>query len=124
MSDENQLYPKLSETAQAEAQALIEQFKAQMLRVCEETLSTLYTDVAVWIESDSWGNFRNQVVAGMKGYGEPKIREAYDFVKIRQAILKEHRADIIEDLNQDMVQEIAALKKRIEYLEEARRGWR
>lgn len=118
--NEPTIYPTLPESAQAEVQALIDTFKETMRRACEATLSTLYTDVALWIESDAWGNFRNSVVSGMSAYGDPKIRESYDFVKIRQAILVEHRAEIIEDLNQDMVKEIERLKSHIQWLEEAR----
>jgi hypothetical protein len=115
------LYPELSEEAAKQAQELLEDFKKKMLAVCEETLSALYTDVSAYIESDQWTNFRNEILTGMCNYNNRKIQGEYDFKKIRQSILASHREEIISDLNQDMLSEIAALKKEIEQLYEMRR---
>jgi len=127
VSDENKeypLYPALSEAAAEEAQQLMDGFKVKLKSLCEEVLGDLYAGISMYIESDHWQNYRNEIMDGMCDYGNRKVQGAHDFKRIRQAILKEHRADIIEDLNQDMVQEIAALKKQIEYMEESRRGYR
>lgn len=114
MSTEYPLFPELSEEGKQEAQALLNSFRTAMLKVCEEALSTLYTDVAIYIETDSWTNFRNQLLSGLQNYGNRKVQAEYDFKTIRQAILKEHRSDIISDLNEDMVSEIESLKKELE----------
>jgi len=114
MSKEYPLFPELSEEAKQEAQSLFDSFRVAMTKICEETLSRLYTDVAIYIESDSWTNFRNELLDGLQDYGNRKIQAEYDFKRIRQAILKEHKEDIIHDINQDMVAEIESLKKELE----------
>lgn len=121
MSEEYPLYPTLSELGQQEAQALIDQFKAQMKKVCEDTLSELYTDVACYIESDSWTNYRNQLISGFQNYDNRKVQGQHDFAKIRKAIYEEFRAELIPDLNQDLLSEIESLKLTIKYMEESRR---
>lgn len=120
-NEEYPLYPTLPEAAKEDAQKIIDQFKAQMVKVAEDAIGNLYTDVSMYVESDHWQNYRNQILDGMCNYGNRKIQGEHDFARIRKAILKEHREEIITDLNQDMVKEIAALKEHIKWLEEARR---
>lgn len=122
-STEFPLFPELPEAAKEEAQELVDKFKLALEKAAKDVLSTLYTDVAVHIESDSWTNFRNELMEGFKNYDNRKIQSEYDFKEIRQAILKEHRADIINDLNQDLVKENEDLKKRVEQLEQDRRDY-
>lgn len=112
------LYPELKEPAQVEAQALVDKFKAQLQKSAEEVIADLYCDVAVHIESDSWTNFRNEIMAGFKNYDNRKIQGAYEFSEIRAEIFKEFRSDIISDLNQDLLKENEDLKKQIEQLRE------
>ena len=111
MSDEFPLFPTLAPEAQAEAQALMDGFKAQLLNLCEETLGKLYTDVSAYIESDHWTNYRNDLLAGLRNYGNRKVQASYDFAKIREAIYREYKDEIVADLNQDMIKEIEMLKK-------------
>ena len=114
------LYPKLSEEGEKEAQKLIDAFKAKITEIAEETIQELYTDVALYIESDSWGNFRNEIMDGFRNYDNRKIQGEYDFKEIRQSILKNHKDEIIKDLNQDSLEEIKTLKDQIEHLQELR----
>jgi len=118
--NEYPLYPILGEEAKKEAQKLMDEFKEGMLKTAKEVLGSLYCDVSVHIESDSWTNFGNQILDGYKDYNNRKIQAKYDFKEIRQAILKEHREDIIADLNQDMVKEIEDLKHTIEIMNRSR----
>lgn len=115
------LYPELKEAGQEEAQALVDKFKEQLKEAANEAIGNLYCEVATHIESDSWTNFRNQIMEGFKNYDNRKIQGEYDFKKIREEIYKEFRDDIISDLNQDMVKEIESLKKQIEQMNELRR---
>jgi hypothetical protein len=121
MSKEYPLYPTLAPEAQAEAQALMDSFKAQMLKLCDETLGKLYCDVSAYIECDHWTNYRNDLLAGLQNYGNRKVQASYDFAKIRQAIFKEFRADIIADLNQDLMKEVEELKQELQRERENRR---
>ena len=82
-----------------------------MLKLCEETLGQLYCDVSMYIESDHWTNYRNDLLAGLQNYGNRKIQASYDFAKIRRAIFDEYRAELIADINQDLLEEIDELKK-------------
>ena len=108
-----------------EAQKLIDGFKMEMVKAiygaAEEALGHLYTDIVPHIESDAWGNFRDQIVDGLSDYNNRTIQGAWDFKKIRQAIYKEHRDDLIADLNSDLLEEIEDLKKQVARLEEWRR---
>jgi arginyl-tRNA synthetase len=106
------LYPALSEQGQKEAQIIIDRFREKMKKVCDETLSEFYVDVSAYIESDHWTNYRNQIMNGLKGY-EGDLR--YDYKGARAVILKEHREEIIKDLNQDLLAEIDDLKAQLKH---------
>jgi len=114
------LYPRLSKAGEEEAQLLIDNFKKKIAKVAEETIESLYCDIAPHIESDSWGNFRNEIMDGYRNYDNRKIQNEYDFKIIRESILKNHREDIIKDLDQDMLKEIDNLKKTIEEIQKLR----
>jgi hypothetical protein len=114
MQEEYPLYPKLAPEAEAEAQALMDGFKEQMLKLCQATLSQLYCDVSAYIESDHWTNYRNDLLAGLQNYGNRKVQASYDFAKIRRAIFEEYRDEIVSDLNQDLLAEIERLKDQLE----------
>lgn len=122
MSEKYPLYPKLSEEGEKEAQLLLDSFKEKLKKIADEVLGNLYCDVACYIESDSWTNFRNELLDGLRNYNNRKIQGEYDFEKIRQSLYKEFRDDIINDLNQDLVKENEQLKKQIENLSESLRS--
>ena len=86
--DEYPLYPELTEAGKKEAVELIESFKTALKKVAEETISNLYCDVIQYIESDSWNNFRNELMSGLKNYANRRIQGEYDFKAIRQQIYK------------------------------------
>jgi hypothetical protein len=119
MSKEFPLFPELSKEGSDEAQKLIESFKAKITSAAEDAISNLYCDILHDIESDSWSNYRNDMMAGFKDY-KNKSHARYDFKAIRAQILKDHREEIIKDLNQDMVEEIASLKSTIETIQRLR----
>jgi hypothetical protein len=121
MSDEFPLYPTLAPEAIIEAQALMDGFKAKMLKLCDETLGDLYANVSAYIESDHWTNYRNDLLAGLRNYGNRKVQASYDFTAIRRAIFDEFRAEIIPDLNQDLLAEVESLKKQLTIERELRR---
>lgn len=121
MSEEYPLYPSLSKEAAEEAQLLINNFKKDLEKAAKEALSNLYCDIAYYIESDSWANFRNQIMDGFRNYNNRKIQAKWDFKEIRQEIFKEFRAEIVQDLNQDLVEENKDLKAQIERLHESLR---
>lgn len=112
------LYPELSEEGKTEAQRLIDSFKEQLKKIAEDVITNLYVDVPDFIESDSWGNFRNTIMDGFKDYKNRKLQNGWDFKAIRQQIYKEYRDEIIPDLNQDLVAENDELKKQISSLNE------
>ena len=118
MSNEFPLYPRLNEPGEEEAQDLVDRFKLKLKEAADEVIGTLYCDVATYIETDSWSNFRNQIMDGFKNYDNRKIQNGYDFKKIRAEIYKEYREDIIADLNQDLLEENEALKKDLEQTRE------
>ncbi len=115
--DEYPLYPELSEEGKKEAQLLVDSFKNKLVEIANEAIGNLYCDVASDIESDSWHNFRNQIMDGYKNYENRKIQSRWDFKTIRSEIFKEFKSDIIVDLNQDIYEENQSLKKEIDELQ-------
>ncbi len=92
----------------------MDEFKKKMLEICKDVLTLLYCDVAMYIESDSWSNFRNELLRGFSTYGNRKLQADYDFAKIRQTIFEEHREEIIKEVKEDIVKENESLKKQLE----------
>ena len=113
MSEQFPLYPDLPEVGEEQAVALIEAFKVKLAEAATEAIGDLYTDIVPHIESDAWGNFRNDLMAGLCDYGNRKHMAEYDFKKIRRAIFEEFHDEIIDDLNADMVKEIKELKEQL-----------
>lgn len=116
MSEKYPLYPKLTEEGHHEAQKLMDGFKMQFRKMLDDALGDLYCDVAMHIESDSWTNYRNNLMNGLQNYGNRHVQSTHDFKQIRQAIFREFKDEIIVDLNQDLVDENNNLKERIKYL--------
>lgn len=117
MKAEYPLFPELSEKAQSEAQEVMDMFKEKMEKLCKETLGILYCDCVSYIESDSWSNFRNELMDGFRNYNNKKIQGEFDFAIIRKEILKNHYEQIVHDLNNDLVKENIKLKNDIKRLE-------
>jgi len=118
MNNDFPLFPTLTEEGQEEAQKLIDAFKIKLVKAAEEVISALYCDIATYIESDSWTNFRNELLDGFRNYNNRKIQGLYDFQEIRKSLLKEFKEEIIYDLNQDLVEENQKLKEHINILYE------
>lgn len=114
MSTEFPLFPELPEAGAEQAQELIDKFKHELKLIANGVLGELYVDIAHHIESDAWNNYRNDMMAGFRNYGNRMIQGEHDFKTIRQEIYKEFRDEIITDLNQDLVNEVAELKANLE----------
>lgn len=113
MSENYPLYPRLSEEGVKEFEAVIEQFKKKMVRVAEEAIGDLYTDLSMHIESDHWTNYRNKIVAGFRRYDCGQADRRINFRELREAVYREHRDELIADLNQDLVDENERLKRQL-----------
>jgi hypothetical protein len=112
---ENKLFPVLSDEAAEEAQLLMDDFKKQLIKIANEVLSKMYCDVAYYIGTDGWTNYRNELMDGFKDYKNNKKTHAmYDFKAIRQRIFEENREEIIDDLNKDLLYKVEELEKQID----------
>ena len=116
MSDKYPLYPELTEQGKEEAQLIMDSFKPKLLAIMKDVLGELYTDVSYYVESDHWTNYRNALMAGINGYGTGKPNHEYDYKELRQAIYRNHKNEIVRDLNQDLVLENEKLKEHIDQL--------
>lgn len=110
------LFPELSEQGKEEAQKLFDKFREKLREVAQEVTDEFYYDVASYIETDSWTNYRNTLMAGFKDYSNRKVQGEHDFKAIRQQIFKDFKEEIIEDLNNDIKEENERLKKEIKRL--------
>jgi hypothetical protein len=113
---ESREFPTLPKQGEDEAIRLIELFKTRLKVAADEVIGDLYSDIMPHIETDSWFNFQNDILSGLKDYSDRKVRTRYDFKQIRKQILKEYRVELIEDLNQDHLEAIEKLKKENEFL--------
>ena len=120
MDNEYPLYPELTEQGEKEAQQIMDAFKPKILALCEEVLGDLYTDVSMHVSSDHWCNYRNQMMDGFRGYKTG--HHEHDFKELRQSIYRNHKDDIVKDLNQDLVEEVEQLKEEIKRLQEMYRN--
>lgn len=112
------LYPTLSEEAQKEAVELIECFKEKLKKAAEGVISDLYVNVMPYIESDSWGNFRNQLLDGLSNYRNRKVQAEYDFNKIRKAIFEQFRDEIMKEMPEELKAENEQLKQELKWTRE------
>ena len=118
MSEEYPLYPELTEQGREEAQKIMDSFKPKLVKLMEEVLGDLYTDVSYYVDSDHWTNYRNALMDGFKGYGGGKPNHEYDYQELRQAIYRNHKEEIVHDLNQDILAENEQLKAQVEQLQQ------
>ena len=116
MTEEYPLYPELTEQGKAEAQKIMDNFKLKLMNLMEDVLGELYTDVSYYVESDHWANYRIALMDGFKDYGGGKPNHEYDYKELRQAIYRNHKKEIVQDLNQDLVVENEQLKKQLKQL--------
>ncbi len=118
--EEFPLFPELTEAGQKEAQALIDKFrdilKKEAKDAMENIMGDFYCDIVPYIESDSWTNFKNDMMDGFKNYDNKRIQGEYEFKEIRKSIFKEFKDEIIKDLNQDHLETIKSLEDQIEYM--------
>jgi hypothetical protein len=78
-TNESREFPTLPQQGEDEAIKLIELFKTRLKVVADEVIGDLYSDIMPHIESDSWNNFQNDILSGMKDYSDRKVRTCYDF---------------------------------------------
>ncbi len=116
MSENYPLYPQLTEQGKEEAQKIMDSFKPKLAKLLDEVMSDLYTDVSYYVDSDHWTNYRNALMDGFKGYGSGKPNHEHDYKELRQAIYRNHKEEVVKDLNQDLVDENEKLKEQIEHL--------
>ena len=117
MSEEYPLYPSLTEHGEKEAQRIMDSFKPKILALVSELMDDLYSEVSMYVESDHWSNYRNELLDGFKGYNSES--HEHDFKELRQAIYTNNKEAIDKDLNQDLLKEIEDLKATIERQDES-----
>ena len=122
MSDEYPLYPELTEQGKEEAQKIMDSFKVKLKKLMDEVLADLYTDVSYYVESDHWTNYRNALMDGFRGYGGGKPNHEYDYKELRQSIYKNHKNEIVADLNKDLVEENERLMAEVKQLQQLING--
>ena len=107
-------FPELSEQGKEQAQALVDKFKKRMTSVANEVLGNLYTDVLIYIETDAWTNYRENIRVAMENkYRQNETATSEDAWarSIREAIYVQFKDELEKGI-------IADLNKRIKFLEE------
>lgn len=119
MEKEHPLYPELTDEGKQQAQDLINKFekdlKAKAIEIIKETTTDFYCDVLNEIESDHWTNYRTKILSGLCSYSNREVQAKYDFDRIRKSIYRNHKDEIVKDLNQDLLEEIERLKEKLNH---------
>ena len=114
--EEYPFYPELTEEGKLQAQALMVKFeetlKASATKIISEFSTEFYCDVLNEIESDHWANYRTKILNALCDYRN-KPNNKHDFDRIRLSIWRNHKEEIIKDLNQDLIKEITDLKEQL-----------
>jgi hypothetical protein len=115
MSDKFPLYPHLGLDGQTQAEEVAEAFLLDFKERCKGMLDELMGEfeykIATFIETDSWENFRAELVQGICNYNNRELQGRYDYAKIRRAIFDTYKEEIIKDLDQDNLEKIAQLEE-------------
>jgi len=126
MNFDDKICPELTEEGNREAVKLLERFKEDMKetveRVSTKYLDEFYTDIMPYIESDSWGNYRNSICDAIRDYSKFRERDKLQAQSIREYLLKNHKEELVNDLNKDLLDRIASLENAIEQQRELNRS--
>ena len=116
-------YPELTDEGKQQAQDLMIKFektlKESATKIISDFSTDFYCEVLHEIESDHWTNYRTKIVSAICDYSNKKSM-SYDFDRIRKAIYKHHKEEIVKDLNQDLLKEISDLKEQLKRSYESR----
>ena len=123
MSENFEKIEGLKKSLEADAIALIAEFRKRITGAANEVIQNVYTDFVPHIESDAWTNYRELLRREMEGGWYKRTNDTLEgrwARAVRDMILREHRADIIAELNQDLVAENKELKEKIERMNDYR----
>ena len=112
LTREDALYPELPEREQERIKALIDKFKADLLKVAEETVREVYTDIGPYLESDTLLNLRSKMMdalcnpASVTDFG-------YDWKLLRRTMFEEYRDEIMAEMPEELMQENERLRRQL-----------
>lgn len=113
-TEEYPFYPELTDQGKQQAQDLMIKFeetlKEKAIKIMSDFSTDFYCDVLHEIESDHWTNYRTKILNALCDYSNKK-HKYHDFDRIRKAIYRKHKTEIVKDLNQDLLEEIERLNK-------------
>lgn len=117
----NDLYPELTDEGKLQAHVLMQKFekdlKSKALEVIEGITTDFYCDILHEIETDHWTNYRTKILNSICNYSNKEGLANHEYKRIREAIFREHKEEIIKDLNNDLLKEIEMLKDHIQGLQ-------
>ncbi len=112
--------PELTDKAMTEFAQYMSDVQSQLISAveakCKEILSEAYCNYAIYLETDSWINYREALRHEMKGGLFKKVTDSEEggwAQEVRAMILKEHKDELVSALNQDSLTEIERLKGEI-----------
>lgn len=112
-------YPRLTPEGEAEAQRIMDVFRRKMRAISDDVLGDLYTDVAQYIESDSWTNFRNHFISSFRRL-DPAFCGVYNLRELARVIAKENPELVGKYVNEGNIERIRQLEDTIKFLRESR----
>lgn len=99
-----------------DALKFLEDFKETLIQAAKEAVGNAYCDILPHIETDAWINYRESIKSEMKGGIYGKAADTVDghwAKEVRKMILKEHREELVGDLNKDLLEKVDSLREQL-----------
>ena len=116
---------ELSEQGQKEAEKILSYFKNRMIDITSEVFGDIEIKTIPHIETDAWLNYKEtlRLVTSSEYASKFNDAECLWAKGFRALILKEHKDEIIELLNQDNLKKIKQLESDLAYERQRKRDY-
>lgn len=112
--------PRLIEPASQELEKLIAEVKSRLLAEIEIGIRSIYTDLGVYVESDAWQNYRNDLKQQL-AYDNGILKDDNGWARnVRLKIFQENREELVKKVNQDLASKVKELEERVKEYESRR----
>jgi hypothetical protein len=119
-------YPMLSEEGVAEVQRLMDRFKADITEaaknIIEDATTDMYCNVADYVDSDSWHNYRRSIIDQLGRYDKQGYSQ-YDAKELGRQLLRYHKEEIQSDIIKDLQEQLDREKEAYRKLQDSYRSY-
>lgn len=106
----------LNEQGLKEVELVIAGIKARVTKEIENSMSDIFVKIHDYIDTDSWMNYRESIRQAMRSELVKNTLTDRFAKDVRNQIFKEHKDELTDALNKDLVNEVERLKETIEII--------